>query len=93
MNGLKYIKSFSKGQITIPKEFREALNLEGDFWLKLSLTGKKITAEPAEKAKRPKAKTNYREKLLKIKGGWFSEKEWLKTRKEVEERLKLNSND
>jgi AbrB family looped-hinge helix DNA binding protein len=51
MNTVGYVKSFSKGQITIPKEVREVLGIGDEFWLKLSIENGKIVAEPVEREK------------------------------------------
>lgn len=84
MNTIKYIKSFSKGQITIPKEMREALGIGEDFWLKVYLAKGKIIAEPFEEKKDVAL---YRKKLLQIKGDWIAPNELSKTRVQIEERL------
>lgn len=86
-NVQKYIKSFSKGQITVPKEIREALGIGDTFWLKVYLNQDKIIAEPVESASKD---LNYAEKLLEVEGKWFSETEIKKTRKQIEKRLKKN---
>lgn len=51
MNGLTFIKSFSKRQITIPKDLRERFGLGDKFWLKLYIQQDKIILEPVEKIK------------------------------------------
>lgn len=84
MSTVRFVKSFSKGQITIPKEFRDAFGIKDEFWLKLSITGNKIVAEPVEKEI---DKSDYLNKLLSIKGGWISEKEIKKNRAEVEKQM------
>lgn len=84
MHGIKFVKSFSKGQITIPKEFRDAFGIEGEFWMKMSLAGDKIVAIPVEQGK---DSSNYQDKLLSIKGEWFSAAELENNRSEVEKRL------
>ena len=81
---VKYVKSFSKGQITIPKEFREVFGMTEEFWLRLYIEEGKIIAEPVE---REKNKKEYREKLLKIKGKWFSADEIIKNRQRVEKQI------
>ncbi len=85
MNAVGYIKSFSKGQITIPKVVREALGIGDDFWLKLYVDNGKIVAEPVEKDKN---QSDYLKRLLSIKGGWMSEDEIKKNRTAVEKQLK-----
>lgn len=83
---VKYIKSFSKGQITIPKEFRAALGVEDEFWLKLYIQDEKIILEPMEKKEDREA---YRNKLLKMKA--HPEVSWdelERNRKQIDERIR-----
>lgn len=80
---IKYIKSFSQGQITIPKEFREELGLDNEFWLKLQLINQVIVAKPIEKSINKK---QYANSLLKIKGDWFDYKDWEKMRWQLNQR-------
>lgn len=84
MSTVRFVKSFSKGQITIPKEFRDAFGIKDEFWLKLSIAGNTIVAEPVEKEI---DKSDYLNKLLSIKGGWISEKEIRENRAEVEKQM------
>jgi AbrB family looped-hinge helix DNA binding protein len=46
----KIIKQLRHGQITIPKELREALGLEDDDVLSISLAGDKLEIEPLKVA-------------------------------------------
>ena len=82
---VSFVKSFSKGQITIPKKLRNAVGLKDDFWLKLSIEEGKIVAEPVEEEK---STQGYLQKLLTVKGDWFSKEELEVNRAEVEKRLK-----
>lgn len=82
---VRYIKSFSKGQITIPKDIRKIVGVGDDFWLKVYVQEDKIVAEPVKTTKDNK---KYLEKLLKIKGDWFSYEDYKKIRAEVENKLK-----
>lgn len=84
MNTVRFVKSFSNGQITIPKEFRDTFGIAKEFWLKLSLENGRIIAEPVEKVR---SKTTYTQKLLTIKGDWFSAKEMKKNREGIERQL------
>jgi len=84
---IKYIKSFSQGQITIPKEFREELGLENEFWLKLQLVNQVIVAEPMEDEKKINQK-EYAESLLEVDGSWFDREDYKKRRKETRKRKK-----
>jgi bifunctional DNA-binding transcriptional regulator/antitoxin component of YhaV-PrlF toxin-antitoxin module len=90
MSNIKFVKSFSKGQITIPKEFRDAFGIEDEFWMKMFISGDKIVAEPIEQNK---TSSNYQEKLLSIKGDWFAAVELENNRAEVEKRLKTFINE
>lgn len=89
----KFIKPFSKGQITLPKDYRDYLDIDENSWLRISLLDDQILVQPVKDLKetrkaRPKLdKKRYLQALLKIKGDWFSEKEIEKVRKEVEKRL------
>ncbi len=81
---VKFVKSFSKGQITIPKELREELGIADDFWLKLSLENGKIIAEPVGAQL---SRSAYQKKLLQIKGGWITQKEIADSRKQLEKQI------
>lgn len=85
MSTVRFVKSFSKGQITIPKEFRNAFGIRNEFWLKLYIESGKLIAEPVEKERN---QSDYLKKLLAIKGGWISEDEIKKNRAAVEKQLK-----
>ena len=87
MNGQVFVKSFSKGQITIPKVFRDKLGVENDFWLKMAIDGNRLIAEPVFDELRPK---NLANKLLSVKGDWFNLSDWKKTRAEVSRRFNAN---
>lgn len=88
MNTVRFVKSFSKGQITIPKELRNALGIVNEFWLKLYIQNGRIIAEPVEKEKN---REDYAKKLLSIKGEWFSQKEHEKIKQEIEKKLLKSS--
>lgn len=84
MNSVRFVKSFSKGQITIPKELRKMLGIASEFWLKLYIQNGKIIAEPIEAQK---DKTVYAKKLLNIKGKWLNPEEITKNRRQVEKQM------
>lgn len=88
MSTVRFVKSFSKGQITIPKEFRDAFGIQDEFWLKLSIAGNTIVAEPVEKEK---DMSGYAKKLLKIKGDWINPEEIRKNREQLEKQIKARS--
>lgn len=84
----QYIKSFSKGQITIPKTIREHLGIQDEFWLKIYTHERKIIAEPMEEKKDT---GTYGKKLLNIKGDWYAGEETEENRHQVEQQLKKRS--
>ena len=88
MNTVRFVKSFSRGQITIPKAFRDAFGIKEEFWLKLSLAEGKMIAELVEKEN---DKKEYAKNLLSVKGEWLSEKEIEENRAEVEKRMQRYS--
>ncbi|HDQ88794.1 MAG TPA: AbrB/MazE/SpoVT family DNA-binding domain-containing protein [candidate division WWE3 bacterium] len=83
----KYVKSFSTGQITVPKEFREALGLGTEFWLKMYLDENTIVAEPVIQES---VDESYSKKLSKLKTDWFNESDYPEIRSILEERLLEN---
>ena len=85
MNDLTFIKSFSKGQITIPKILREKFGLGDKFWLKLYIQQDKIILEPIEKKV---TNNNYIKKLANIKNTWVLDKEYRNIREELKKRDK-----
>lgn len=87
MNGQVFVKSFSHGQITIPKVFRDRLGLSEDFWLKMGLDDNRLVAEPV--IDRLKAQKQVA-KLLTVSGDWFDMSDWRKTRREVSQKQNVN---
>ena len=85
---VQYVKSFSKGQITVPKKIRDAFGIGDEFWLKLSVSGRKIIAEPVEQEFDRK---KWLEELLSIKETWDLRDEIKKSRRETEKRLRKNA--
>ncbi|KKQ73750.1 MAG: hypothetical protein US96_C0054G0012 [Candidatus Woesebacteria bacterium GW2011_GWB1_38_5b] len=94
MATLRYIKSFSKGQITIPKEIRDELGLGDSFWLKIFPKNGKIIAKPINKSNKKKISVDeWREKLLTMDTSWFTEKDVeqiRKNREQIEKRIRKN---
>ena len=84
MDTVRFVKSFSKGQITIPKEFRDMFGISDNFWLKLYINDGKIIAEPVEKKNN---KEVYRQKLLNIKEVWDLEPEIKGNKEQVEKQI------
>ncbi|MEA3355153.1 MAG: AbrB/MazE/SpoVT family DNA-binding domain-containing protein [Patescibacteria group bacterium] len=83
---MKYIKSFSQGQITIPKDFRDELGLGTEFWMKLKLINQKIVIEPVEKKT---SKKDYADLLLEVDGSWFDMDDYKKMRREMRKRKNI----
>lgn len=92
----KFIKPFSRGQITIPKDYREYLGIDEDSWLKVSLWKNQILLQPVgefQETRVVKARVSgkiYLNGLLKVKGDWFKEREFEKIRVRVEKRVLEN---
>jgi bifunctional DNA-binding transcriptional regulator/antitoxin component of YhaV-PrlF toxin-antitoxin module len=84
MQQVHFVKSFSQGQITIPKTVRSALDLSSEFWLKLQLVEGKILAEPVDK---PVSKKAYKQSLLHIDTKWYKESDQKIVRESVKKRL------
>ena len=84
MNTVGYIKSFSKGQITIPKEVRKALGIGDTFWLRLTIDNGRIVAEPVREKI---SDTSYLQTLTSIKGSWIVPEELENNRKAIEKRM------
>lgn len=84
MNNVKYIKSFSNGQVTIPKDIRDSLGIGENFWLKLFVSEGKIIAEPMEENQDKQA---YKKTLLGIKTVVDLEPQVTSNRKQVERQI------
>jgi AbrB family looped-hinge helix DNA binding protein len=50
----KVVKQLRHGQITIPKELREAIGLDGDDMLSITVNGDKLEVEPVKVASKRK---------------------------------------
>ena len=98
----QFVKPYSKGQITIPLEFRKYLGINEDTWLHLKIKDGKIIIEPVEKKKpsekgyqavkeKPPAvdQEEYKTMIKDAKGSYGKKivEENEKVRKEIEERL------
>ncbi len=83
----RYIKSFSKGQITIPKEFRDVFGIGDEFWMKLSAQDGKIVIEPVKEEKKM-SKEEWRNWLVTFKGTWDLRDEIKNNREQVEKQMK-----
>lgn len=83
--GVRFVKSFSKGQITIPKEIRDMFGIGDEFWLKLSVDAGKIIAEPVKKGFNKK---EWIKKLLKMPPLDIDIEELAENRKQIEKKIK-----
>jgi len=81
-----FIKSFNKGQITIPKSIREYFRLDEEFWLKITKTEKTIVLEPII----DQMSANLQTSLAKINESW-DVSDYSKNRDLVAKRLKEQS--
>lgn len=92
----KFIKPFSRGQITLPKDYRDYLDIDENSWLKIFLLRNQIIVEPVEEIEKGRVvkpsvdRETYLRILKRIKGDWFDEREIKRIRKEIEERLAEN---
>lgn len=106
MQAVKFIKSFSRGQITIPKDIREKLGVPEEFWMKIFVDNGKIIVEPVHNGsassqqsehlygEKKLTKDEYLKILSSVNTDWFSKKDeedYKKIRKEFEEHVKTNS--
>lgn len=88
MNNARYIKSFSKGQITIPKEVRDLLGIQDEFWLKVWTEEGRIIAEPIEETTN---KTTWRKKLLQMPELFVNQDEIQRNRLQLERQISKRS--
>lgn len=91
MNKTYYIKSYSKGQFTLPKEVRDALGLGNDFWLQLDLQGNQIRLQPVTGAKLLKepevTQSDYATLLKDLDTTWFDHEEYKKMKDDIKKRV------
>ena len=78
----QFVKPYSRGQITLPKNFRQKLGITSQTWLKLVLLRDRILLEPAERQLPKKERLvikpkvsgkNYLKLLDKIEGSFGEE--------------------
>ena len=97
----KFIKPFSRGQITLPKDYRDCLGIDETTWLRIFLSDDRIVVEPVKEVVdmddsdklviKPKISSSaYRNAVLSAKGvfGVKIEEEASQVRKEISQRLK-----
>lgn len=83
-NTTKYIKSFSNGQVTIPKDIRDNLGMGDNFWLKISVVEGRIIAEPLDNNQNKKS---YKQSLLDVKATLDLEVQVKSNRMQVEKQI------
>lgn len=96
----QFIKPYSRGQITIPQDFRDYLGINEKNWLFLAIKGDSLIIKPIKEREildkkpslvRPKTSLKkYLKIVSEVKGSFGKEieKENQKVREEVEERLR-----
>ncbi len=94
----QFVKPYSRGQITIPQEFRDYLGIDENKWLFLTIKNKAIIIKPIKEKEilkeesvneQKKSFGKYLKTLPAIKGLFGEEiaRENLKIRKQVEKKL------
>lgn len=83
-----YVKTFSKGQMTLPKTIRQQWGVGDEFWLKLTL-GKNdtLTLEPMGQPRDVEATLQRLQALPKPDPDWFDLTEQSTIRQETEKKL------
>lgn len=93
MNKSYFIKSYSKGQLTIPKEVRDSMGLGDDFWLELTMEGNKLTIKPLKDTnvvREPSTGADDYAKMLKnLDTSWFDEEQYKKLKDDLAKRKDL----
>jgi AbrB family looped-hinge helix DNA binding protein len=91
MEAIKYINSFSRGQITIPKDIREQLGVSEEFWMKIFIDDGKLVVEPLQNQP---SRDSYLKSLLSMNTDWFTQDDlddYRKIREEMEDHVQKNS--
>ena len=89
-----YIKTFSKGQMTLPKAIREQWGVGDEFWLKLTLdTNHSLILEPMAQPRDVAATLGRLEALPQPRSDWYSQVERSKIRNQSEKHLKKTLGD
>lgn len=88
----EYIKPISRGQVTIPKNYRDAYGIDQNTWLRVVGDQNRILLYPQDKTALGKKKlADYKQQIKKIDGSWWTgadEMLRLKGRQQIEDRLK-----
>lgn len=89
-----FVKTFSKGQMTIPKVIRQKWGVGDDFWMKVRFDESgALILMPIEHSPDSGGILDRLSALPKPQKSWFSQKENEKMRNEVESALKLKLKD
>lgn len=86
---IKYVKTFSKGQITIPKEFRDSLGLGDEFWIRLSIDQDEIKLKPVKEEKKM-SKDEWIKQMLAMPPIEIDTQEIARNRRQINKRLERN---
>lgn len=89
-----YIKTFNKGQMTLPKMIRQQWGVGDEFWLKLTLdSNDALVLEPMVQTPDVAAILGRLAALPKPSNDWFSQDERTKIRNQSEKHLKKTLGD
>jgi|AACY02.16.fsa_nt_gi hypothetical protein len=83
----EYIKTFGKGQVTIPKKLRDACGVDNKTWLRVFANGRQIVMEPVNHVSDAQKNERLKE-LLSMDGSWVDEDDYRKIREEMEDKIK-----
>lgn len=83
-----YVKTFSKGQLTIPKKVRSHLNMPDESWVRISVQNNGLLIEPVNSVFN---REEYLKRITTMKGGWYSWEEHEKFRKNLDQSFAKNS--
>lgn len=89
-----YIKTFSKGQMTVPKAIRKQWGVTDEFWLKLTLEeDNSLRLEPMEQPQDAEKTLKRLQSLLKPKANWFGDLDHSSVVRSAENQLKKKLGD
>lgn len=89
-NLVTYGQTFSKGQLTIPKKFRDLHGLGDNFAYKMTHQDTKIIIEPQDKSKKKMSKNEYLKFITTADTSWYTDKDYqdhLAMKKQLAHRL------
>ena len=67
---IQFAKTNTKGQIVIPKAFRDSLGINSDVPLQLELIPEAVVIRPLAHSSHNNARKTYREMLKETQGAW-----------------------